>query len=194
MMTAAWLLVVALGVLLLAVGQDVLKKMLSEELRTRIDSLPKLFLALALHRLTPEVREYWKADWESNLLLPLNAASEGKPVTRFAKSFWFGLSLWLSSGRILKETKTSNDSSRAGKAASKQRILSARTIRAPGLARARVFTYWLNGDIRHEIHGPNGLIDYVREPNGDLLFGIAQADGSTKRVRIRKSSLMRPRC
>jgi WhiB family transcriptional regulator, redox-sensing transcriptional regulator len=100
---------VGLGVLVVLVAVTALKmlvaKMVSDELRARVDDLPAAFVALALRLLPPEMREYYRPDWEGNLLVAFNDETSRYPITRFFGSFRFGFSLMVGARKIRRETK-----------------------------------------------------------------------------------------
>ena len=88
-----------------AVANKLLSGMVGDELRTRVDRLAGVFVRLALRRLPPEMREFYRPDWEGVLLAIFYDETAGLPITRLFKSIKFGLSLWLGAGDIRKETK-----------------------------------------------------------------------------------------
>jgi hypothetical protein len=81
-------------------------KMIGDELRARIDDLPALFVWLALRLLPEDMREYYRPDWQGNLLAAFNDETAKYPVTRFLRSFAFGFSLLVGTRQIRKETET----------------------------------------------------------------------------------------
>ncbi len=105
-----------LGVLVVLVAVTVLKtlvtKMVSDELRARVDDLPAAFVALALRLLPPEMRDYYRPDWEGNLLVAFNDETSRYPITRFFRSFKFGFSLVVGAGQIRRETKLLRETTR----------------------------------------------------------------------------------
>jgi hypothetical protein len=53
-----------------------------------------------VRRLPHDVREFYRVDWEGNLLAALTDSTERYPVTRFFKSLRFGWSLYFGVRRI----------------------------------------------------------------------------------------------
>lgn len=92
-----------LGTLLFWVGRAAFNKLVGDEARARVDDLPAVILKVALRRLPEEVREFYRVDWESNLLAALHDSTVRYPVTRAFKSLGFAWSLALSTRRIRRE-------------------------------------------------------------------------------------------
>ncbi len=88
-----------------AAVRNLLGKMIGDELRARVDDLPAGFVGLALRLLPPDMRDYYRPDWEGNLLVAFNDETSRYPVTRFFRSFKFGFSLMVGARQIRKETK-----------------------------------------------------------------------------------------
>src|SRR5204863_4615278 len=84
-------------------------KMVSDEMRARVDDLPAVFVGLALRLLPPDMREYYRPDWEGSMLVAFNDETSRYPVTRFFRSFQFGFSLMLGARRISRETNLLRD-------------------------------------------------------------------------------------
>jgi WhiB family transcriptional regulator, redox-sensing transcriptional regulator len=107
---------VGLGVLVVLVVVTALKmlvsKMISDELRARVDDLPAAFVTLALRLLPPEMREYYRPDWEGNLLVAFNDETSRYPIMRFFGSFRFGFSLMVGARQIRRETKLLRETAR----------------------------------------------------------------------------------
>jgi hypothetical protein len=80
-------------------------KMISDEVRARIDDLPVLFVRLALMQLPKDMQAYYRPDWEDNALAAFNDQTARFPVTRFARSFLFGFSLLVGARQIRRDTK-----------------------------------------------------------------------------------------
>jgi hypothetical protein len=105
-MTAIILLAVTATVALVAAAlAAVPAKMITDEVRARIDDLPFLFVRIALWQLPADMRAYYEPDWMGNVLAAFNDETAKYPVTRFVQSFRFGFSLLLFGRQIRNETK-----------------------------------------------------------------------------------------
>lgn len=117
MVSALILGAVGLGILVMLVAVAALKmlvtKMVSDELRARVDDLPAAFVGVALRLLPPEMREYYRPDWEGNLLVAFNDETSRYPMTRFFRSFRFGFSLMVGAWQIRRETKLVRETARS---------------------------------------------------------------------------------
>lgn len=100
---------VLVALMALAALKTLVAKMVSDELRARVDDLPAAFVGLALRMLPAEMRGYYRPDWEGNLLAAFNDDTSRYPVTRFFRSWMFGLSLIVGAQRIRRETKLVRD-------------------------------------------------------------------------------------
>jgi hypothetical protein len=100
---------VGLGGLVMLVAIAALKtlvtKMVSDELRARVDDLPATLVGLALRLLPPDKQDYYRPEWEGDLLAAYNDKTSRYPVTRFFNSFKFAFPLMVHARRIRKETK-----------------------------------------------------------------------------------------
>ncbi|MDR3661839.1 MAG: hypothetical protein P4L86_15900 [Mycobacterium sp.] len=104
-MTTTLLAIAWVVTLVIAALVAVPSKMISDELRARVDDLPVLFVRLALRQLPEDMRAYYEPDWMGNALAAFNDETAKYPVSRFVRSFRFGFSLLVGARQIRKETK-----------------------------------------------------------------------------------------
>jgi hypothetical protein len=181
MTTTLWVIVGGLGLLVLAAVKDVVKKMLAEELATRIDNLPAMFMGLALMRFPKQLRDYHRLDWEGNLLAAFHDTNKGKPISRFFGAFGFGFDLWVAGGRIRKEIKTVG--ARGHSDEKQERLVNLQPLHRPTL-----FTYKANGQVVTELRsGGEELFDVsIKILKGDhRLVEYKTSDGAQHRISLR---------
>lgn len=94
----------AIGAFLVAAVVVTLNKMVSDELRARLDDIPALLVTLALRCLPENQREFFRPDWEGSLLVAFNEKNGRYPVTKVFKTLAFVFPLFLSARAIRRET------------------------------------------------------------------------------------------
>ncbi|MCV7424360.1 hypothetical protein H7K45_27825 [Mycobacterium yunnanensis] len=93
------------GAALLWAITKVLSKMLEDEISARLDDVPGLLVALALRRLPRELREYYRPEWEGDLLAAFTAQNKRYPLWKLISSFAFVAPLFVSARGIRRQTK-----------------------------------------------------------------------------------------
>lgn len=87
-----------LGGILLALLSD----LISEEVRSRLDSLPRTLVRLIARFLPPTVRERYEGDWIGVLDEHLHG-NESRPITRLLKGTYFAFGLWRAAWNVRSE-------------------------------------------------------------------------------------------
>jgi len=94
-------LLAALG-LLVGLAMTALGDMASEEIRDRLDQLPRAILRLAARRLTPAQRTtIYDDEWVPELTYILKGA-EARPITRLITGTWYALGILTKASRIVR--------------------------------------------------------------------------------------------
>lgn len=87
-----------LGGILLALLSD----LISEEVRSRLDSLPRTLVRLIARFLPPTLRERYEGDWIGVLDEHLHG-NESRPITRLLKGTHFAFGLWRAAWNVRRE-------------------------------------------------------------------------------------------
>lgn len=101
-------LIVGLGAIGAFVGVSfivTLNKMVTDEMRARLDDIPALLIELALRLLPPEQRDFYRVDWVDNLLVAFDEQNARYPLMRLLRSVPFVMPLFLVARRIRLNTR-----------------------------------------------------------------------------------------
>lgn len=80
-------------------------KMVTDEMRARLDDIPAFLVGLALRLLPPEQRDFYRVDWLDNLLVAFDEQNARYPVMRLLRSVPFVMPLFLVARRIRLNTR-----------------------------------------------------------------------------------------
>jgi len=94
----------AIGGFLVTAFVVTVNKMVSDELRARLDDIPALLVTLALWCLPEDQREFYRPDWEGSLLVAFNEKNDRYPVTKVLKTLSFVAPLFFAARTIRRET------------------------------------------------------------------------------------------
>jgi hypothetical protein len=100
----SWLLLAPAAVVMLALAgcRSVLGEVVAEEVRTRLDRMPRALIRLACLQLPGELRADLGGEWRAELQFVL-AGTDGLPVSRFLRGIRFAAGLALRARRISRE-------------------------------------------------------------------------------------------
>jgi hypothetical protein len=85
---------IAIGAFLVAAFVVTLNKMVTDEMRARLDDIPAVLVALALRLAPADRRDFLRADWVDNLLVAFDEKNARYPVSRILRSLPFVLPLF----------------------------------------------------------------------------------------------------
>lgn len=85
---------IAIGAFLLAAFVVTLNKMVTDEMRARLEEIPAILVALALRLAPAEQRDRLRVDWVDNLLIAFDEKNARYPVSRILRALPFVLPLF----------------------------------------------------------------------------------------------------
>lgn len=85
---------IAIGAFLVAAFVVTLNKMVTDEMRARLDDIPAVLVALALRLAPADRRDFLRADWVDNLLVAFDEKNARYPAARLVRSLPFVLPLF----------------------------------------------------------------------------------------------------
>lgn len=84
--------------------KTVAAKLIAEDMRAMVDDLPGVIMEIAIRRLPPEMRDYYRPEFEDDLIA-FTARYERYPTRKLFKTTWFAISLLMGAARIRNETR-----------------------------------------------------------------------------------------
>ena len=84
----------AIGLFLVGAFIVTLNKMVTDEMRARLDDIPAVLVALAVRLAPADQREFLRVDWVDNLLVAFDENNARYPVSRIFRSLPFVLPLF----------------------------------------------------------------------------------------------------
>ncbi len=85
-----------------------LNKMVTDEMRARLDAIPAVLVALALRLAPADQRQFLRVDWMDNLLVAFDEKNARYPVTRIFLSLPFALPLFGTATRLRRQARASH--------------------------------------------------------------------------------------
>lgn len=98
-MSAPWIAAVVVGAVVLGLVRAVMRIMIQEEARTRLERLPLALIRLASARVPRDLRDDLAAEWTAELEFVLTG-TEGPPLTRLVRGIRYSAGLLLSAREI----------------------------------------------------------------------------------------------
>jgi hypothetical protein len=100
------LVLITAGALVLPawIFKTVSAKLIAEDVRAMVDDLPGVIMEVAIRRLSVEMREYYRPEFEDDLIA-FTARYNRYPTRKLLKTTGFAISLLIGAARIRKETQ-----------------------------------------------------------------------------------------
>lgn len=100
------LVLIAAGAVVVAawILKTVAAKLIAEDVRALVDDLPGVIMEVAIRRLPPEMRDYYRPEFEDDLIA-FTTRYERYPTRKLFKTTGFAISLLMGAARIREETR-----------------------------------------------------------------------------------------